>query len=167
MPVGGDDLETECVELGAERLESQHLLGPADALDAVAIDEPHDVGQPAMGNEQGRLPGAPLVELAVGGEAEEAPVASVENRPQGHPGAQREPVAQATRRERDLLYRVDRRKGRESCPLPVEGIELARVEGVRLGEQGIERRHSVALGENERVLVAHPRVLQKDQNLGA
>ena len=111
MPVGGDDVEAERLQLGVERLEGQHLLGSADALDAVAIDEPHDVGQLAMGDEEGSLPGAPLVELAVGGEAEEAPVAPVENRAQRHPGREREPVAEAARGERDLVDRVDRRKG--------------------------------------------------------
>ena len=59
-----------------------------------------------MGDEEGGLPGAPLVELAVGGEAEEAAVAPVENRPQSHPGAKREPMAEAARGERDLARSV-------------------------------------------------------------
>src|ERR1022692_1534837 len=111
MTVGGDDVEAEGLELRAQRLEGQHLLGPADALNAVAIDQPHDVGQLAVGNEEGSLPGAPLVELAVGGEAEEAPLASVEDGPDGHARAKREPMTQAPCGERDLLDRVDRRKG--------------------------------------------------------
>src|SRR5450631_137262 len=111
MPVDGDDVEAEGVELRVERLERKHLLGPADALNTVAIDQPHDVGQLTVGNEERGLPGAPLVELAVGSEAKEASFASVENRPDGHAGAKREPMAQAPRGERDLLDRVDRRKG--------------------------------------------------------
>ena len=38
VAVGGDDVEAEGVELRVERLEGQHLLGAADALDAVSID---------------------------------------------------------------------------------------------------------------------------------
>ena len=118
MPVGGDDVEAERVELGVERLEGEHLLGAAEGLNAVAIDQPHDVGQLAMGDEEGGLPGAPLVELAVGGEAEEAPLAPVEDRPQSHAGTKREAMAEAACGERDLRERVDRRKGGKAGPSP-------------------------------------------------
>ena len=76
MSVSGDHVEAKGAQLRIEGLEGHHLLGAADALDTVAVDEPHDVGQLAMGNEEGGLPDAALVELAIGREAEEAPLAA-------------------------------------------------------------------------------------------
>src|SRR5450755_80307 len=109
MTVDGDNVKTESVELRVEWLEGEYFLGTADALNPVAIDQPHDVGQLAVGDEQGGLPGAPLVQLAVGGEAEEVSLASVENRPQRHSGTKREPMTKAPGGEWDLPDRSDRR----------------------------------------------------------
>jgi hypothetical protein len=150
-----------------EGLEGHHLLGPADALDMVAVDKPHHVGQPAMGNEERRFPDAALVELAIGGEAEAAPPVPVEGRTQGHAGTKREAMPKAARGEGDLLDRVGRRQGGKSGSLLVEGIDLTGGEHVRLRKQGIERRHRLPLGQNERVVVPHPGELQEDENLGA
>ncbi len=51
VSVGGDHVKAEGAQLGVERLERHHLLGAAERLDAISIDQPDDVGQPAMGDE--------------------------------------------------------------------------------------------------------------------
>ena len=120
-----------------------------------------------MGDEEGRLPGAPLVELTVGGETEDAPIAAVEDRSQRHAGRQREPVAEAAGRERDLVECVDGRQRGQARAVAIEEVELARIDGVHLGEQRVQRRDGVPFRQDERVGVAHPRGLEKDQNFGA
>jgi hypothetical protein len=44
-------MKAEGTKLRVERLELQYVLGPANRLDPVAIDQPNDVTQLVVGNE--------------------------------------------------------------------------------------------------------------------
>src|SRR5688572_19839139 len=51
VSVGGDHVKAEGAQLGVERLERHHLLGATESLDAISIDQPDDVREPAMPDE--------------------------------------------------------------------------------------------------------------------
>ncbi len=84
-----------------------------------------------------------------------------------HARADGQPVAEAARRERDLIEGVDRGMSREPRALAVERLELLLGEEPRLREHGVQRCCGVAFREDEPVFVCHPGEPQKHQELGA
>ena len=91
MAVDDDDVITKGAQLGVERFERHHVLGTANCLDMVAVDDPDDVGQFVMGNEEGRFPDAALVELAVGSDAEKPPILAIRAAPSAMPALTESP----------------------------------------------------------------------------
>ena len=87
--------------------------------------------------EQRRLPGAALVELAVGGD-ENLLVAALETRPQGHAGGEGEAMAEAAGGEGIVGREVGRRMGREARAVPVKAGDVGVAEVAGLGEQRIQ-----------------------------
>jgi hypothetical protein len=149
----------------ARRLEREHLLGAADGLDPVSIDHPDHVGQPVMAMKSAAS-NAPLVELAVGSDAEEAPILAFKRAPSAIP-AERRGRSPGCPWRRDLRDAAGGRQGREERPLLVERLDLAGGEASRLGQQGVERGRRLALGEDEGVRFPHPGEAQEHQELGA
>src|SRR5947208_11295818 len=96
----GDD-PAEGAELLAQRLEREHVADPAEALEAVRVDDQAQAGRRQVAGERHGLPDRALVELAVADEAEGAGVAAVGAVGEGAAERDRHAVAERARGELD------------------------------------------------------------------
>jgi len=117
-------------------------------LEAVAIDDDHQVVEALGAGDQRRLPHRALVELAVAHDDEHARRSAAQPRVDGDPHADRQQVAERTRVELDA--------GDGAVRVPVKVVVDRQVVGeargrkvAALGQRAVQRRYVVALRQQQ------------------
>jgi hypothetical protein len=139
----------------------------AYALDVITVDDPDEILELVVGDEERGLPGAAFVELTVGRDAEETPAPAVEPRPERHPRAHGKSVSETARGERDFWKRVEGWQRGQARPVLVIGLDIALAESADFCQQRVQRCDRVPFGQHQRVLFVHPSELQENEDLGA
>ena len=126
-------------------------LRPAELGQPVVVEDRREVVEPVAGGHEGRLPDLPLLDLAVAEHDPGVEGVAAHLRPQRHPRARREPLAERAGRHLQPRQGVHVRVALQPRVRRVEGVELLDREVAAHGEHGVERDRGVPLAEDEAV----------------
>src|SRR3954447_14602420 len=96
-----DGVPAERVELYVQGAQVEYLLGPAERLEAVRVDDQRQVREAQVPGERDGLPDRALVHLAIARQAERAPAGVLVALRQGHADGDRGTVAERAARHLD------------------------------------------------------------------
>ena len=144
------DLPAEVAQFRGERFEVEDLADAAEALDAVGVDDRHEVVQLVLGREEQRLPVGTLVHLAVAQQNERAPRLALALGGQRAAAAERQTVAERAGGKinaGDLVADV----GHQARAVPAVGKQLLFREEAAQRERRVQGAAAVALAQDEAV----------------
>jgi hypothetical protein len=141
-------LQAEGPPFVGEWLERHDLLGRAVLLDAVPVDDRHQVVELVVGRGHRRLPDRAFLAFAVAHHHERAVGGAVVPAGQGHSVADRQAVPEGAGGELDAGDALERVPGK-AAPHLLVGLELLDREEAALGERRIEGRARVPLAEDQ------------------